>query len=363
MKAVPEPRFDHLIALSTMHGVFAQADGVRPRGSSGYRLEDAAKGLIVAAREPAPDPALQTLELTFLLFVLEAQDGAGTFRSCRSTSGTWPDGPSAGEHWGRALQALAVEATRRTGDTRDIALFSGSLALGVRSASRLAMGAAAIGAGDILQVRPGHLRALALLGDARRRLGFHPERREDRQRWPWRQARVGPRAAVLPHALLCVGEALGDGASLDLGLEVLGWLVDLQMADGRLQPLPARGWSAGEPLPGRPEFLEAAGGGTPGYEQRPGDVAALADAAARAYEITGASEWHYVVDRAAQWFLGDNARGEALYDAETGSCADSLGPTGPSPDRGAGATLSALSTLQLAHRAASIRGLFEEAWV
>lgn len=362
MKLLPAPNFDHLTALSTMLGVYAQADGDRARASSGYRLDDAAFALLVTARQPSPAATLTTLELTYLLFVLEAQDGRGTLHNCRSTNGTWTDWPSTGEHWGRALQALAAIGLRRTGDTRDIALFSASLGMGVRSRSRLAMAMAAIGAADVLQLRPGHARALAMLGDARRRLGFHPPRGEERRWWPWPQARVGPRAAVLPHALLAIGEALGDAGSLDAGLEVLEWLVDLQLVDGRLVPLPALGWGPADPLPARWRHQAPSRdvGGAP-MEQRPTDVAALADAAARAYEITGQREWLTIVESAARWFLGDNSAGVPLYDEATGSCANALGPSGPSADRGAAATLAALATLQLAHRVGAIAGLFEEA--
>lgn len=56
--------------------------------------------------------------------------------------------------------------------------------------------------------------------------------------------------------------------------------------------------------------------------------------------------WKGLVERAAQWFLGANDTGAALYDPHTGGCSDGLGPDYINLNQGAESTLAALAVLQ-----------------
>ena len=79
-------------------------------------------------------------------------------------------------------------------------------------------------------------------------------------------------------------------------------------------------------------------------------VAALADACARAFDITAEPEWRGVVASAWAWFEGDNDSGTAMFDALTGAGFDGLESDGRNENRGAESTLAALSTYQHARR-------------
>jgi hypothetical protein len=79
-------------------------------------------------------------------------------------------------------------------------------------------------------------------------------------------------------------------------------------------------------------------------------VAALADASARALQITGDPIWAQAVARCARWFLGENDAGTALYDPVSGGGCDGLERGGRNENQGAESTLAAISTLQQAHR-------------
>ena len=79
----------------------------------------------------------------------------------------------------------------------------------------------------------------------------------------------------------------------------------------------------------------------------------LAEACARAHEVTGEARWARVVDLAAAWFLGDNDSGAVMLDPVTGAGFDGLTPRGRNENRGAESTLAAMSTLQ---QAARLRG-------
>ncbi len=141
----------------------------------------------------------------------------------------------------------------------------------------------------------------------------------------------------MPEALILAGVCLPDEAALANGLRLLAWLLDLETSAGRLSPTPVGGRRAGD-------------GGQPGFDQQPIEVAALADACARAYDLTDQSRWLTGLSRAQAWFLGDNDSATPLVDTTTGGCCDGLEAHGRNTNQGAESTLALLSTAQHARR-------------
>jgi hypothetical protein len=113
-------------------------------------------------------------------------------------------------------------------------------------------------------------------------------------------------------------------------------LLDIETMPGHLSVTPVRGWAAGEPRPG--------------FDQQPIEVAALADACARAFDMTGDPCWRDAVLRATAWFLGENDARIAMFDMVSGGGYDGLEPNGRNENQGAESTLALLSTFQQAHR-------------
>jgi len=72
----------------------------------------------------------------------------------------------------------------------------------------------------------------------------------------------------------------------------------------------------------------------------------LADAAARAAEVTGDDYWEEVIDLTVNWFLGNNDVGLAMINYETGGGYDGLRPTRVNLNQGAESTLAMISTMQ-----------------
>jgi hypothetical protein len=95
---------------------------------------------------------------------------------------------------------------------------------------------------------------------------------------------------------------------------------------------PVNGWAPGEPRPG--------------FDQQPIEVAAIADACARASHSDPSPQWTDGVRLAVEWFLGDNDAKVSMLDEETGGGADGLNPHGRSENQGAESTVALLSTLQ-----------------
>jgi hypothetical protein len=333
---LPAARFDHLHRMTTPDGLFEHALLAEPRRDHGYCLDDVSRGLVVTVRQPDPSDQVTGMMASYLRFTAEAQDQSGAFHNRRSTDRQWTDSPSVDDHWGRALWAVGTTAARAGGDVREQALDVASRGMRARSPWPRAMAYAALGAAEVLRTLPTDLPAHELLVDVRTLLS----RPQIARGWAWPEPRLTYANAVLPEALIAIGRALHDEALLAHGLGLLQWLLDLQTREGHISVVPAAGMSPGDTLPG--------------FDQQPIEVSALAEACWRAHEATGDARWADGVHLCAEWFLGANDVGLTLYDRATGGCADGLHPTRINLNRGAESTLSALSTLQLAHELAPV---------
>ncbi len=190
------------------------------------------------------------------------------------------------------------------------------------------MAFAALGAVEVLTVEPRHSRARALLSDAIVSIGV-PSR--DRT-WPWPEPRLAYANAALAEVLIAGGHLLGRPDVLDHGIQLLGWLLDRETVDGHLSPTPVGGAGPADHAPM--------------FDQQPIEVAAMADACARALEVTGDPAWNVGIDRSIQWFAGRNDRGAVMWDPRTGGGFDGLTQFGPNLNQGAESTLALISTMQ-----------------
>ena len=191
---------------------------------------------------------------------------------------------------------------------------------------------AALGAAELLKVDPGHVEAHRLIDDYATGVAAPG----DDSDWPWPEARLTCANALLPEAMIAAGDARGDSALCQRGLDLLEWLIDCETIDGRLSVCPVGGWAAEE--------------ARPGFDQQPVEVAALADACARAAGVDASAIWPNTVRAAAAWFQGVNDVGAVMWDPATGGGFNGLHADGANPDQGAESTLAVLSTFQQAHR-------------
>ena len=159
---------------------------------------------------------------------------------------------------------------------------------------------------------------------------------QSRTSWPWPEPRLRYANAVVPEVLIAAGTLLDAPRWTAQGLQLLGWLFDTETNGGHLSVVPAGGWAPGEPRPG--------------FDQQPIEVAALCDALARAYAVTGDRIWSDAVLLCAAWFDGDNDTQTALHDPRTGGGFDGLERSGRNENQGAESTLALLSTQQQTQR-------------
>lgn len=331
----PPPSFAHLRRLTDAGGLYEHAQGTTPRRDHGYCVDDVARALVVVCRESAQTTANHDLREQYLSFVLAAQAGDGRFRNRRDADLRWRGKPSVEDCWGRALWGLgSAVSSHDDPHRRDTALAAFERGARWRSPWSRAMAFAALGAAEVLQVLPEHPGARALIAAAAQLIGG-PAASDG---WRWPEPRLTYANAALPEVLLAAGAALGVPALVADGLQLLGWLLEAETSNGRLSVVPVGGRGPSD-----------AG---PGFDQQPIEVAALADACARAYHLTGAHRWVDGIDLAVSWFLGANDAATSLSDPDSGGGYDGLECNGRNENQGAESTLALVSTLQQARKLA-----------
>jgi hypothetical protein len=335
----PSPNFGHLRSMTDERGTFEHAHHREAKPWHGYCTDDMARVLLVASRQPDPPAEVVDLVERSLHFLGDAVAADGAVRNRLDQHGRWEDGPTVEDCWGRALWGLG-EATARAPDAgarrRARRLFDDAARR--RSPWTHARAFAALGAAEALTADPDHGAAEALLSDVAD--GF-AEPRADRS-WPWPHERLAYANASLAEARLAAGVVLDRPSLRDQGLELLAWLLDRETVDGHLSVTPVGGAGPGDP-PGR-------------FDQQPIEVAAMADACARAAAVDGDRRWFDGVAAAVAWFEGDNDAGQVMWDRESGGSYDGLKPGSVNPNEGTESTLALLSTLQHGRRLTAVAG-------
>jgi hypothetical protein len=333
----PPANFGHLLRLTDRRGTFEHACFAEPRPEDGYCTDDMARVLVVATREPDAEGPVKGLAGLAVRFLNEAQAYNGACRNRMDRLGRWTDEPKTDDAWGRCIWGLGTAAAHSdVGLVRKLAVVQFERAAQKRATSPRAMAFAALGAAELLAVQPEHPAARKLVTDYVASLAAP----NGDVSWPWPEPRLAYANAVLPEAMIAAGVALEDAALQQRGLNLLGWLLDYETGDGHLSPTPVAGRG--------PDDLR------PAFDQQPIEVAALADACARAAAVDAAATWPDGVAAAAAWFQGANDSGQVMWDPETGGGFDGLLVDGVNQNQGAESTLAVIATMQHAQRFAVV---------
>jgi hypothetical protein len=325
------PPLDHLQALSDCTGVFEHALYAEPRREHGYCVDDVARALVVVCREKNPTAELARMAELYLAFVAAAVQPDGTCHNRRNAQGEWTDEPSVGDWWGRAIWGLGVASVHApTSAQRARALEAFRRAAQAHSPHLRATVFAGLGAGEVLLAVPAEGSARRLLLDVVAAVGPPLPG----PGWVWPEPRLTYGNGSVAEALLLAGVVLPDAEVTEHALQLLGFLLRTESRAGRLSVTPAGG-------------RDAAHVGV-GFDQQPIEVAAIAEACARAYAVTGDLLWRNGVLSAWAWFDGVNDSGTVMYDCRTGGGFDGLERHGANQNQGAESTLAMLATAQLA---------------
>jgi hypothetical protein len=341
----------HLEVLTGALGIMQHAIGGRPDPAHGYCTDDIARALQVDLlhQHELGWAAVSDSVASNLRFLDEALDReTGRFRNFRRSDGPWHPTPGSEDCHGRALLALG-DTMAESPDGRVIEfagrLFDEALPAARRLRALRARSSALLGCDAALRATPAaETTSTALLLAAGIRSTF--EGRDSDRTWLWPEARLTYENALPAQALVVAGEHLGDRATIDRGLAVLGWLVDVQTApDGHLSTIGNRWW--------------VHNGDRSRFDQQPIEATALLLAARRALVVTGDPHWRAVVEQAYGWFLGANDVGVRVADPDHGAGHDGLEPAGVNANQGAESTLMWLMALE---HVRSMRGASLPAW-
>lgn len=336
-----ELRLDHLRAMTDSVGMFQHATLDLPNPAFGYCTDDNARALLFVTQALAttPDPVLHELSGIYFDFLQRAfGTRGGVLKNLLAADATWVQEDGPGDAPGRALWALG-------------SLMESVSALDARMTSRVMFERALPMIEPLNDLRPISCAILGLCAYLRRRDSLQVREvlellagRLDRRfaaatspDWPWPEEKLTYENARLPHALLVAGRTLSNQAMVERGLTSLRWLLEVQTANGQFASIGNDGWYARGGQPAR-------------FDQQPIEADATIAACLEAFRTDGDARWLAGATSGYNWFLGENALGQAICIPETGACCDGMSPTRVNQNQGAESTLAWL-TSQLNMRA------------
>ena len=327
------PDFRHLEKLTTELGLYEHSLLDQPRSEHGYCVDDAARAVVILSREQKHNDRTNKLLDIYLDFTTNAIEGDGQIHNRMNGDGVWIDQPGTGDWWGRAIWGLGVSAVHAPSDQQRATALEGYKKLVQTMTSDLkSLSFAALGAGELLLYGVEEASSTVIIEAAKNQLQINADNHE----WLWPEPRLRYANGATAEAVILAGWTLLDRKLLKRGLDMLDFLIEVETHSGHFSPTPIYGRG--------PTNLP------PGFDQQPIEIAALADACARAWEFTGNPKWLAQVDKAWKWFLGDNDNGVPMIDYETGGGYDGLNEFGVNKNQGAESTISMLSTAQRAHQ-------------
>jgi glycosyltransferase involved in cell wall biosynthesis len=337
--SLPDLRLDHLRRLTDDTGVVQHATYSVPARSSGYCVDDNARALIVALHADGISSSAETRQLlsTYLGFLHFAQTEDGGYRNFMSYDRSFPlASASAGESEdcvGRALWALGAtvqlaidEGQRRLAREMFDRALPRTSAFGPRGTALTILGAAGVVVAD-----PNATAAAAALGEHTARL-VSRYRQEATSDWRWFEPALTYDNALLPLALFRSYAVTGNGESLGVAREALGFLETICFHEDRLVLIGNAEW-------------HRRGGTRSIVDEQPIDAAAFVLAFRAAFLATGENHYLRRMHQAFTWFLGANRLNAAVYDFATTGCRDGLGVATPNLNQGAESTICFLLSL------------------
>jgi glycosyltransferase involved in cell wall biosynthesis len=337
---LPLLNLNHLRRMTDKVGLLQHAYCTVPNYLEGYTTDDNARGLIVAVflEELKDAVAGESHELAsrYLAFLWYAfNPDTGRFRNYLPYERHWLEKVGSEDCHGRALWGLGTVIGRsQHPGLRGAAgrLFDAALPAVSAFTSPRAWSFALLAVEEYLKRFAGDRAARGLRESLASRL-LKLYRDNSAADWQWFEDRLSYCNAVLPHALLVSGHALGQEEMVEAALQSLEWLTSLQK-DRRdhFVPIGSNGFYV-------------RGGERARFDQQPVEAQATVSACMAARAVTGHTRWGEQAHLAFDWFLGRNDLGQPLYDPQTGGCCDGLHSNRCNQNQGAESTLAFLHSM------------------
>jgi glycosyltransferase involved in cell wall biosynthesis len=299
-----------------------------PDRRHGYCVDDNARALALfalLARDGDQADSEARLAYTAAAFVNHSwNEEKGRFRNFMSYDRRWLDDGGCDDCNGRSLHALALMAKHAPRD--DLSHWATDLGRLVfrhvgewTSLRARAHVARALLEGESVMISTREV--CAVLSETRDALLAQLAHQGD-----WFEPMLAYDNALLPEALIRIGQRLGDRAAVDSGLQALDWLTVRQSAaGGRFRPIPTSAFK---------------GGDHPTFDQQPLEALATIEACVAACSATNADIWADRAIAAFEWLGGENDLALPLANAEDGGCFDGLTVSGANQNQGAESILA-----------------------
>ena len=337
-RILPPLKLQHLNKMTDKFGILQFAILDDPDPSWGYTLDDNARALIVASWSHDLYGGKNTERIAeiyskFLEFAAHKDVGFEnyvnfdrTFHHERNTQENLEDANA------RTLWALAVAT-------------SGSLPKSIRQRSeRLLRDRWVCGLG--IRVKSPRaaafiIKAICSLPEEKRTedqkkqlveyadflLGLYNQNSDEN--WSWFEEILTYSNALLPESLLLAYKETGNYLYFKAGKTSLDFLISKSFEDDVCVPVGQAGWYH------RTGVKQL-------FDQQPEEVSALVLALRTAYEVSADRSYFERMERAFDWFLGNNLLNQVVYSHSTGGCYDGLGEKEINLNQGAESTISYL---------------------
>lgn len=353
-RELPPIKLNHLQRMTDSTGVFQHAAFSVPNFSEGYCTDDNARAFILSVLlgELGEDSEqVQGMATTFAAFLHHAFDlQTKRFHNHMSFDRRWLDEQGSEDCQGRALWALGIGVGRspfRSFQMLAGQLFAQALPSLPSFTSPRAWAFGLIGIHEYLRRLSGD----SMVNQTRETLTCRLMERFDASAhpdWQWFEEELSYDNARLAQAMIVSGQATGQKAVLERGLQALRWLTELQTSEnGQFRPIGSNGFYR-------------RGGGRANFDQQPVEAQASISACLDAYRSTSDSWWYEQAQRAFDWFIGWNDLHLDLYSPETGGCHDGLHVDRVNGNQGAESTLAFLLSLAEMRLAQNILTSFRE---
>ncbi len=341
----PEIRLDHLKRMTTDIGMYQFARLGAPNPDFGYTLDDNARAMIAMAQhyKLTRDADDFRYLATYLDFIEFCQQPDGSFLNYvdiekRFTRQNADDNLS--DSNGRAMWALGYLVSLADIIPQDIIVKAKivfhkatSLFPDMHSPRAMAFSIKGLYYYNRGEQLAEHVEMAQLLAD---RL-VRSYRLEAETEWKWFESYLTYANSVLPEALLCAYCMTGKAVYRDVALESFHFLLEQTFHDEGIKVVSNRSWM----LKGK-EKEE--------FGEQPIDVAYTILALRKFHDVFKDRLYLKKMEKAFNWFLGNNHLNQIIYNPQTGGCYDGLEETCVNLNQGAESTVSYLMARLTIHK-------------
>ncbi|MFH1147893.1 MAG: glycosyltransferase [Pseudomonadota bacterium] len=327
---LPVLNLNHLYLLSDDVGVVQHTVYGIPDRHHGYSTDDVGRGLVavIGAYREDPQEGLLSLMRTYLSFLRYAQTKDGRFCNFMGYDRRFLESGTSEDTLGRAVWGIGYALAHGP--------FDGMRALAERMLAKArphienlqaprAKAYAICGLQAVIRTgRDGGWEESAVIRLADDLAELY--RKNRRRRWDWFEKTITYGNAKICQSLLEAYQLTNKEIHKEAALSTLRFLVDAQWNGQFFDLVGNDGWYT-------------KGGEKALFGQQPIDAAYLAEALAKAYELTGTDRYLETARHAVNWFTGQNRLNTPLYDLATGAVADGLEHYGVSRNYGAESTI------------------------